>query len=68
MPDNYGRMTSDEDKSKEDLEIVRANARLISQAPALLEACELVIEHYSKDHYEPAIIKCKKAIAAAKGE
>lgn len=29
----------------------------------LLKACKLVVDHYKRDKYEPAVIACKQAIA-----
>lgn len=57
----------------------KANAQLISAAPELLEACELVInnmtcfldiygENAKSDYIVEILNKCEQAIAKAKGE
>lgn len=54
-------------------EELRANARLIAATPALLEACEWIVEALKQPGDPAAILalgaaRCRTAIAAARGE
>ena len=49
------------------VDAVKANARLISAAPELLESLELMLHRYGYDTCE-YVQKAKKAIAKARGE
>lgn len=65
-PNNGGRFTLiDQQSSDPSSEESRANARLISAAPELLEACEQV---YKNGLGQPELFLLEKAIAKATGD
>lgn len=40
-----------------------ANARLIAAAPEMYEALKMVIEHYGRDKYDPAIVNVQSILS-----